>query len=27
MLPAPRAFDKASEMDKILAAIKPFIRA
>jgi len=25
--PAPRAFDKASEMDKILAAIKPFIRA
>ena len=25
--PAPRAFDKASGMDKILAAIKPFIRA
>lgn len=25
--PAPLAFDKASEMDEILAAVKPFIRA
>ena len=25
--PAPRAFDKPSEMDAVLAAVKPFIRA
>ena len=25
--PAPRGFDKASEMDEILAAVKPFIRS
>jgi rubrerythrin len=25
--PAPRAFDKASEMEEILAAVKPFIKA
>ena len=25
--PAPLAFDKASEMDEILAAVKPFIKA
>ena len=25
--PAPRAFDKASEMDAVLSAVKPFIAA
>jgi hypothetical protein len=25
--PAPSAFDKASQMDSVLAAVKPFIKA